>query len=162
MTTKTTHVKRTSDRDDYCTPPELFEKVQAAFSIRYDMACTIKTALTKMWERDNLVVAWPIGTALWCNPPFSNKEAFLKRALLYRNDNHVIVFIVPNNARATKWWRAYALEADLIVNLSPRVHYFLDGVPQKAVPFDSCLLVYYPRLDGAIYGLPKEIWWKWK
>lgn len=157
------HVSRSSDRDDYCTPFALYQQLDSVFKFSHDMAATRDNRLTIRYFSDSLIISdWNRIGSLWCNPPFSNKEEFLKRGVEARDTNIVTVFIVPNNARSTEWWRTYALQADQIINLTPRVNYFLDGKEARGVAFDSCLLVYYPRIPGVDYGLPRELYWKWK
>lgn len=157
------HISRVTNRDDYCTPPDLFAKLDKVFQFVFDVAATKENALTSYFLESSLEAEWCGIGPLWCNPPFSNKEAFLKKGVESRNYIiNGIVFLVPNNARSTSWWRNYALQADLIINLTPRVNYFIDGKEVKGVAFDSCLLVYYPRIEGVDYGLPKEVYWNWK
>jgi hypothetical protein len=105
---------------------------------------------------------WGRWGKVFCNPPFSLKEEFLARGVASRYINDLILFVLPNNSRETSWWRQYVLLADEIINLSPRVNYYLDGKEVKGVGFPTCLAIYRPRIDGVDYGLPKELYWRWR
>lgn len=158
------------DRDDYETPPELFKKLDDCFRFDLDAAASVSNAYcSEYWSKGGEPDAlegddWDCVRALsiFCNPPFSKKEEFLKRGIASRNDNYVTVFLLPNNARSTKWWNDYIVHADLLINLTPRVNYCINAIEKKGVAFDSCAVVYYPRIKGIRYGLPKEVYWNWK
>ncbi len=171
--TKQPHVTRLKsdpgyDRDDYETPPELFKLLDESFKFGFDAAASSDNALCPVYfsqKGEGALLSgerWQLGKSIFCNPPFSKKDAFLEVAITYRNCNVVTVFILPNNARSTEWWRTYGLQADLIINLSPRVNYCINGIEKKGVAFDSCVAVYYPRIWDIDYGLPKEVYWQWK
>lgn len=169
------------DRDEYETPPEPFKKLDECFKFEFDAAASSDNTLcSKYFSKDGEDALysgerWQIGKSIFCNPPFSKKDAFLELATVYRNCNVVTVFVLPNNARSTDWWNEYiTLHADMVINLVPRVQYLIDGKrPQRfdkkikkwvdsGVAFDSCVVVYYPRIYGIEYGLPKEVYWNWK
>jgi len=186
--TKQPHVTRLKtdpgyDRDEYETPPELFNKLDKIFKFDLDVASNYMNSLcSESFIKDSSDGdaldddLWDCGRhlSIFCNPPFSNKEEFLKRGVASRNYNTVIVFLLPNNARSTDYWCTYVLQADLIINLTPRVQYLIKGErPQRfdkktqkwidsGVAFDSCVVVYYPRIKEINYGLPKEVYWQWK
>jgi phage N-6-adenine-methyltransferase len=154
------HNIRVTERDDYCTPDNLFKKLDAVFNFNLDVAASRSNAKCQFYHTINdsaLECEW--GGRVWCNPPFSQKEAFLKQAIASRNSAEVICVLVPNSARESKWFREYAMQATEIINLYPRVNYCLDGEERKGVSFGSCLLVYYPELAP---GQPREIYFKWK
>ena len=160
---KQPHVARITARDDYETPPRLFNALDAVYDFEVDAAAEEKNALCDAWFADALAADWSIYKRIWCNPPFSNKEAFLQHALKFRNKTAWIVFLLPNNSRETKWWRSLVTtQADYVISLVPRVNYFLDGREIKGVPFSSCLAIYYPRLKSIYYGNAQELTWEWK
>lgn len=169
-------ISRTSDRDDYCTPLELWQALDDHFRFNFDAAAdhlnvrgcseffgmrTGENCNALGYCGDALVENWAGGRRIFCNPPFTKKEKFLKRGVEARSKNEITVFLVPNNARECRWWETYALQADEIINLTPRVNFFLDGERVSGVKFASCLLVYRPRINNINYGVPKEIYWQW-
>jgi hypothetical protein len=165
---KSTHVKRTTTRDDYETPSALWNILNEIYRFDVDCAASPENAKCKdFYHMGRSFLTAPESELeskrCWLNCPFSQKDLFLSQVTHHRQITDIFVVIVPNNARETDWWNQYIKGfADEIVNLTPRVFYELDGVPQKNVPFSSCLAIYYPRLLGADYGLPKETYWNWK
>lgn len=164
---KSTHVGRTTDKDHYETPEALWVKLQRDFEFNVDCAASLEnTKCADFYSLERSFLTAPVSEfrfkRCWLNCPFSQKLDFLSRAALIRSVADVVATIVPNNARETDWWWLWVKNhADEIVNLSPRVYYELDGVPQKNVPFSSCLVIYYPRIVGAHYGPPRETYWQW-
>ncbi len=86
-------------------------------------------------------------SAVWCNPPFDNKHAFIKECHRYSKLGLTSVMLLPWE-RTTGWWR------DLINNKASRVfvpdgrYPFLDidGKTQKpGVNFASCFVEFSPR-----------------
>lgn len=85
-------------------------------------------------------------SAVWCNPPFDNKHAFIKECHKYSKQGVTSVMLLPWE-RTTGWWR------DLIGNKASRVfvpdgrYPFLDidGKTQKpGVNFSSCFVEFSP------------------
>lgn len=160
-----THVKRINEKDYYETPDLLFDPINDVFHFTRDAAATMENTKCDKYFSDEaqnsaLICSWK-GERIWCNPPFNNKEAFLNRALVFRQYTEVIVFLVPAGSPETNWWRTYIWpHADEIIYLTPRVNYCINGKKVRGVAFPSCLIVYYPRLPG-INGSPKISYWKW-
>lgn len=164
------HSGRTTKKDNYETPPELFSAINRVFRFSVDAAASEENHLCRNYfteERSALEIQWT--DRVWCNPPFSMKETFLEHGIGFRNNCEVIVFLLPGNSRETQWWRRYARQADQIINLSPRVNFNLSGESPKnertgrssGAGFPCCLLVFFPRLK-AEYPEPSEIYWRWK
>lgn len=94
------------------------------------------------------VVRMPIKpTAVWCNPPFDNKQEFIKECDRYSKLGLTTVMLLPWE-RATGWWR------DLIKDRASRVFvpdgrysfFDIDGKTQKpGVNFSSCFVEFSPR-----------------
>lgn len=78
-----------NDRDSWRTPPELYDWAERLVGgFQYDAACTKANALSApLWERtgfksgDSLSHAWPDGSTIWMNPPYSDIDPWLDRAL---------------------------------------------------------------------------------
>jgi len=162
-----THVKRTTARDDYETPAHLFGQVHSFYQFDVDFAASAENAKLPNYysEQRSFLSAPPLevtGMRAWLNPPFMLKDQFLAHVVKLRNDFELAVCLVANNARETDWWREWVWpHADEIISLSPRVNFFLDGKEVRGVAFPTCLAVYRPRL-AAKYGAPRETIWRWK
>ena len=172
------HISRTTTRDDYETPVELFARVSEVFGFDWDLAASDSNHLCPNYytEQRSFLENFsyvPRGASCWCNPPFSLKDEFLKAILELRKWARHVVFICPNNARETDWWREFVWEqGDEIISLSPRAQFLLDGkrpmrtdakgkTVESGAGFSCCLIVYRPRIPGAIYGPPRELIWQW-
>ena len=60
----------------WCTPQDLFDKLNAEFDFVLDAAATDKTAKCKLYytpETDGLSQSWDRGGAVFCNPPYGRE-----------------------------------------------------------------------------------------
>ena len=175
MLGKQPHTARKTDRNDYETDPILYGKLCDTFHFDCDVAASDDNHLCPTYfTEQNSALGQTWGLRNYCNPPFNMKEEFLGEAIENRNLYQHSVFMLPNNCRETDWWKNYALQADLIINLSPRVQFLIDGKrPQRfdkkkqkwvdsGAGFPCCCPVFYPRIEGVEYGVPKEVYWNWK
>ncbi len=152
-----------TSKDDWETPPELFLPLDKVFKFNYDAAASKENTLCNKFNDDAFNTSWGSDKRIWCNPPFSAKEGFLKRALEFRQKNQHIVFLLPSNARETEWWNDIVIPyADEIINLIGRVNFRSNGKPTNQCNFPSCLVVFRPRLEEVIYGYPNELYWDWR
>ncbi len=99
------------DEDSYETPPELFERLELQYNMDFDLDTAAKEYNTKCdyyldnsmfqeWVRDR-----GYRVDVWCNPPHSMNEEFIRRAeAQYLKHNINIVMIVPANVIGTKTW----------------------------------------------------------
>ena len=63
-------------------------------------------------EKDALKIEWgyafaDANRAVWCNPPFSQKESFLKRAKEQSEKHNLTVCRMIPFEPCTKWWREF-------------------------------------------------------
>jgi phage N-6-adenine-methyltransferase len=73
-------------RDDWETPPDLFEALDAEFAFTCDAAAVAATAKCARFfcpdapsVRDALAIDWPVGR-YFLNPPYSQTRAFIRHA----------------------------------------------------------------------------------
>lgn len=93
-------------KDDWRTPLELFDWAeQVAGGFNYDAACTEENMLTRaLWMRDgfkegdSLSARWPDNCRIWCNPPYSDIDPWIDRAL--ECDSLVAMLIMSPNGEA--------------------------------------------------------------
>ena len=60
----------------WCTPQDLFDKLNAEFDFVLDAAATDKTAKCELYytpETDGLSKSWDRGGAVFCNPPYGRE-----------------------------------------------------------------------------------------
>lgn len=127
----------------------------------------------KDFLRDGLTVEWrdwayaltPEQTAchsLYCNPGFSNLGPWCRHVRQETNAGFPCGVVMAMVAPSTEWWRDWAMVADEIVLLTPRVNFLPPpGVKPSTNNHDNALLIYRhgpPRLGHAS---PRVTTWQW-
>jgi len=168
-------------RDEWRTPPELFELLNREFDFYGDAAATSENNLCNRFlspiMKDALSCDWvgQGGKQTWfLNPPFSQAAAFLAKANEEAKKGATVVCLVRGGAPETKWWKDAVLtgmyeysppSATLyrprheIRYLIPRVQYLLPEWEGEGgnTDFPSALIIMRPK---SVYD--KVRWWRWK
>jgi phage N-6-adenine-methyltransferase len=95
------------DVDDRHTPPTLFAERHALFRFTVDAAASAENALLpRFWTRedDGLAQSW-VGERVWCNPPYSNIGAWVKKAA--EGGAALVDMLLPANRTEQRWWQEY-------------------------------------------------------
>lgn len=97
--------------DDRATDPTVFVRLQGRFGFTVDAAALPHNAkLPRFWtsEDDGLAQSWA-GERVWCNPPYSNIEAWVEKAWREMNTGAVplIVMLLPANRTEQRWWQVH-------------------------------------------------------
>ncbi len=139
------------DVDHRETPPELFAALNARFRFTVDAAAIASNAkLPRYWtpEDDGLAQDW-IGDRVWCNPPFSNLEPWVRKAASACAE--VTVLLLPANRTELGWWQEFIepnrdRDRGLTVEFLPgRLRFGLGGIgplPNTRPPFGCCLVIW--------------------
>lgn len=100
-------------QDNYQTPRFLYNHLDSIFDFELDAACENINCLAPFgFYHDNGVNALNESWAdlrTFCNPPFSNKDAFIKKAhdeVLHGNCP-IVVMILPTLSMTTDAWHSY-------------------------------------------------------
>jgi len=167
-------------KDEWRTPPELFNLLDHEFHFDLDVAATPQNAhCTDFYTEEDNALKQPWGyfgdydnrkTAIFCNPPFSLTGKFLVKGRQEVAQNEIIcVFLIRADAVETKWWEDGVLhssywvdEAVLLIPsyqirfLKPRINFLNPiGGTAKGVTFPSAVIV-MSRYHFGVY------WWNWK
>jgi len=126
--------KIASERDDgMLTPKWLFEQLDAVFKFDLDAACTSYNCLCDYGfyfdEGTNaLEIGWGFNR-VFCNPPFSGKAAWMKKAHheVQNNSCPIVVMLLPTNSMDSKPWHQFVYPHYKFDILEGRVS-FLDPV----------------------------------
>lgn len=150
------------DKDDRGTTPEVFDPLDARFSFTVDVAAAphnTKCARYFTTADDGLAQSWARET-VWCNPPFSNVAAWVRKAWTeWRSlaPPDWIVMLIPANRTEQGWWQEHVepfrdgqTEDGLWVEFLPgRIRFIQAGRtevgPNERPPFGCCLLIWGPR-----------------
>jgi len=102
-----------SDEDEYETPQELYEKLCQKYQINplLDAAANANNTKCQFFLGDALHTQWTLGDKypeivdVWCNPPHSRTEEFVKRAdNQWQKYNINIIMIIPANTMSSNFW----------------------------------------------------------
>lgn len=105
------------DEDSYETPMDMFERLQSQYGMKFELDVAtnsqpneyynskcyhhLDNAMFQEWVIEN----WKVKEDVWCNPPHSMNEEFIRRAdAQHKKHNINIVMIVPANVVGTKTW----------------------------------------------------------
>ena len=129
-----------SNTDEWSTPQDLFDKLNATFHFTLDPCATPENAKCAKFytkEQDGLKQDWG-GDVIWCNPPYGREIGkWIQKCAEHRG---VAVMLIPARTD-TRWWHSY-------IDKNPDAHvYFVKGRlrfgnAKNCAPFPSALVVF--------------------
>ena len=129
-----------SNTDEWATPQDLFDALDATFHFTLDPCATPENAKCAKFytkEQDGLKQDWG-GAVIWCNPPYGREIGkWIKKCAEHRG---VAVMLIPARTD-TRWWHSY-------IDKNPDAHvYFIKGRlkfgdGKNPAPFPSAIVVY--------------------
>lgn len=152
----------TSSRDDWESPPLLFEEIDNIFHFGLDAAASPENALCDkflttdcryfyMAEFDALSassdwLALSEGKPIWINPPYGNGILlpFFRKIKQEYEKGATIVCLVAARTE-TKWHKIAWDYARYFLFFNTRLKFELKGVPQGTATFPSELIVFSPK-----------------
>jgi len=145
----------TSTRDDWETPPEIFNPLNEEFEFTLDPCATPRTAkCTKYFtpEQDGLRQSWA-GEVVFMNPPYGRQIGrWVRKAWEESRRGALVVGLLPARTD-TKWFHRYILEKAEIRFLKGRIYFRRDGGKVDRAPFPSMIVVwrpYFPKIASEI------------
>lgn len=141
--------------DDRGLPPEVFAKLQERFAFTVDVAASDKNAkLPKYYtiENSGLLAEWR-GERVYCNPPYSDIEPWLRKAWYESMLCPLVVMLLPANRTEQGWWQTHIEPrrdrpgSGLTVEfLAGRQRFIAQGKekvgPNERPPFGCCLCIF--------------------
>ena len=156
--------------DEWATPRDLFDALDAEFHFALDAAATSGNALCKVWlgpdsefasRMDALKNDWCATLmqgcferwslepgAIWLNPPYSQCRAFIAKAAAEAQRGCTVVCLVPSRTD-TRWWHAHVWDDERNA-LRPGVEVrFIKGRLKfgnstNSAPFPSVIIIFRP------------------
>lgn len=137
--------------DERATPPEVFAVWHRRFRFTIDVCALADNAkLERFWtpKDDGLAQDWT-GERIWCNPPFSSIEPWVRKAS--SSTAELVVMLTPANRTELGWWQEFIEPRrdrgqGLSVEFLPgRMRFGLGGnapLPNTRPPFGCCLLIW--------------------
>lgn len=152
--------------DEWTTPKDVFDRLNAEFQFCVDVSATTENALTPYWFGLGSLIpdalaseCWGVDgwilagesfePTFWCNPPYSKCRAFLAKIVEeVATGGKLVVALVPARTD-TRWWHTYVWDA---TRHQPREGVevrFLRGRLKfsnstNTAPFPSCLIIFRP------------------
>jgi len=140
---------RSSNSNEWTTPRDLFDELDAEFRFDLDAASTDDNALCERHytaESDGLAQPWE-DFHVWCNPPYGREIGDWVRKAAETGGGGLVVCLVPARTD-TRWWH------DWIVSHATEVRFIRGrlkfGDSGSSAPFPSAIIVYDKR--------PKRYW----
>lgn len=117
MNTKTQQAMFSSQSDQWTTPRDLFDELDAEFGFDVDAAADGTNALCGMWygpdsaQPDALAFPWKRGLTYWLNPPYSRCKEFIAKAAREAKRGCTVVCLVPSRTD-TRWWHDHVWDRE--------------------------------------------------
>jgi site-specific DNA-methyltransferase (adenine-specific) len=137
---------RTSDRDDWETPPDVFAALNGEFQFTLDPCCTVQTAKCARFftsDDDGLSQDW--GTeSVFVNPPYGRELAkWVAKSLQASLNGATVVLLIPARTD-TAYFHEHIYGVAEIRFLRGRIYFHRDGVAVDRAPFPSMVVVFRP------------------
>ena len=132
-----------SQTDDWATPQNLFDELDAIHHFTLDVAASSTNHKTAHWFgldhedpllRDGLAMSWE-NNRVWCNPPYGRQIKDWVKKAHHESVNSEIVMLLPARTD-TAWFHDYAIRHK-VTFMRGRVK-FGDG--KASAPFPSILV----------------------
>ena len=138
-----------TEKDEWCTPIELYKKLDDEFHFNLDAAATFENRLNNaFFDKDSDALSREWGgkfATVFLNPPYGRGKikAFVRKAYLESTAGATVVCLLPFSGAS--WFTDYCLHAAEIRILG-RVKYIgfaADGTLIRNSPtFDSCIVIF--------------------
>jgi len=135
-------------RDSWCTPRKLFDHLNEEFGFVLDAAASDENHLCDRYftiDDDALNQSWDAGGYVWCNPPYSNSKAFVKKA---ESSGVGVVMLLPADT-STQWFQNCVKSCDEIrFIIGGRIAFIHpeSGKPVGGGKSGSLLMIWYPDM----------------
>lgn len=135
-----------SKKMDYCTPSDLFDRLDSEFRFTLDAAATGRNAKCSKFytpETNGLTNPWDIGGSVFCNPPYGRETGkWVRKAYEESKKGITIVLLIPARTD-TSYFHDYIYGKAEIRFLRGRLHFEdEDGTQYGAAPFPSMIVIY--------------------
>ena len=136
--------KSTSQSDEWQTPQWLFDSLDSEFGFTFDGAATKENALCRKYatkhDTTNMDADWS-DERVFCNPPYSDIETFVHRALWSSAPKaELVVLLLP--VRTDSNWHRWLVESKAELRYyRKRISFLQDGQPMKSPRFSTLVAV---------------------
>jgi site-specific DNA-methyltransferase (adenine-specific) len=167
-----TGIATSSNHQSWLTPPEFIELIYPIVNGKFDLdpasngvgrQANIKADRHYTEDMDGLSLSWTAKT-VWCNPPYSLTEEFVKKAHEEHQSGNaeLIIMLIPARPEGGLWHRWIEGKANAFI-LRSRLRYYENGIRGSATPFPSAIIVFGGgsiELEAIKTAFPKALWIK--
>ena len=121
-----------SSSDGWSTPAETYAALNSEFGF-VDDPCPLGG------DANGLLREW--NGPCFVNPPYSDIEPWMEKAMLESQQGKTVVLLVPSRT-CTKWWHNFAMRASEIRFIRGRLKF---GNAKTNAPFPSCVVIFKPK-----------------
>jgi phage N-6-adenine-methyltransferase len=141
-----------SQSDEWPTPIELFNQLNARYHFQTDVCATTENSKCERFytkEQDGLKQAWT--DTCWMNPPYGREIGlWVRKAHESARDNNATVVCLLPARTDTRWWHDYCADAEVRF-LKGRLKF---GGATNSAPFPSAVVVFHPPSGAQIAHSP--------
>ncbi|MEN2376129.1 DNA N-6-adenine-methyltransferase [Lactiplantibacillus plantarum] len=137
----------TSNKEDWETPQDFYDRLNAKYHFEWDLAASDDNAKCSCYftRYDNsLEQDWEgLSGNLFLNPPYGRElKLWVKKAATTRlKDKQNLVMLIPSRTD-TSYWHDYIFNHAEIKFLRGRLKFEVDGVSGDSAPFPSAVVIY--------------------
>ena len=135
-----------SKTDDWATPQDFFDSLNAEFGFTLDAAADDSNHKCDIYftkKENGLSKKW--GGATWCNPPYGREIGlWVKKAYQESRAGNLVVMLIPARTD-TAWFHEYVLNKAEIRFVRGRLKF---GGAKNAAPFPSMVCIFRPGADA--------------
>jgi len=149
--------------DDWETPQDLFDRLNAVFDFRLDAsAAAHNTKCARYFTKDDdaLVQDWRPYKRIWLNPPYGRAmPAFMRKAYEESRRGCIVVCLVSSRTD-TRWWHDWVAGKAAVWFVKGRLRFknptLCPDEPKYGSPFPSAIVVYGLDLDRVLNCRPGD------
>lgn len=137
-----------SIRQDWTTPRDVFDPLDAEFGFTLDAAAAADNALAPRYiarEQDAMRADWGVGERVWLNPPYGEAggwslAAWVGRALQQARRGNTVVMLIPARTN-TNWFHDLCLKHGEVRFVRGRPKF---GGADHGLPQPLCVVIFRP------------------
>lgn len=136
-------VYHSSESDEWATPQELYDMLDAEFGFEVDVCASVDNAKCATYftqEDDGLSQEWR--GICWMNPPYSAIADWMQKAFESSKDGATVVCLVPARTDTAWWWNTSRYGE--VRFLKGRLKF---GESTNSAPFPSSVVVFGPGVE---------------
>ena len=138
-----------SKKMDWCTPQDLFDKLNLHFKFVLDAAATQDNAKCDLYftpETDGLLQSWDVGGPVFVNPPYGREIGrWVEKAYMESQKGITIVMLIPARTD-TRYFHQYIYKKAETYFIRGRLRFTNEkGECKGSAPFPSMVVIYNRR-----------------